>query len=207
MFGLNGWILGSDFFRDRSIILDLDHNVAAGVTETLAQRRTLERGSVQTWREPTLVKRLLAIDAARRPDFRPRLRTSKRNALEYHINAFDDDLRHAIGGASANWTDLSIASFCPGKPPTVPMYSEPANAFRSLDDQRWFLCSLFASQLVGQACHCVTASVRQMRAGTLGQVRLVGLLGSYYNTMHPSYLLLLLGLYRCSVFASFPCRQ
>ena len=35
-----------------------------------------------------------------------------------------------------------------------------------------------------------------MRAGTLGQVRLVGLLGSYYNTMHPSFLLLLLGLYR-----------
>ena len=35
-----------------------------------------------------------------------------------------------------------------------------------------------------------------MRAGTLGQIRLVGVLGSYYNTMHPSFLLLLLGLYR-----------
>ena len=76
------------------------------------------------------------------------------------------------------------------------MYSEPANAFRSLDDQRWFLCSLFASQLVDQACHRVTGSVHQMRAGTLGKIRLVGLLGSHYNTMHPSFLLLLLGLYR-----------
>jgi hypothetical protein len=199
MFGLNGWILGSDFFRDRSIILDLDHNLVVDVTETLAQRRSLERDSAQIPREPTLVKRLLEIDAARWPDFRPHLRTSKRDALEYHINAFDDDLRLVIGGASANWTDLSIASFCPDEPPAVPMYSEPANAFRSLGDQHWFLCSLFASQLVDQACHCVTGSVHQMRAGTLGQIRLVGVLGSYYDTMHPSFLLLLLGLYRLSM--------
>jgi len=200
MFGLNGWILGSDFFRDRSIILDLDHNLVVDVTETLADRRSRERGAAQSQREPTLVKRLREIDAARRPDLRPHLRTSKRDALEYHVDAFDDDLRHVIGGASANWTDLSIASFCPGNPPAVPRYSEPANVFSSLGDQRWFLCSLFASQLVDQACHCVTGSMRQMRAGTLGQVRLVGLLGSYCDTMHPSYLLLLLGLYRLPMY-------
>ncbi len=198
MFGLNGWILGSDFFRDRSIILDLDHNLVVDVTETLANRRSLERGAAQSRREPTFVTGLLEIHPVRRPDFRPHLRTSKRDALEYHVNAFDDDLRHVIGGASSSWTNLSVASFCPCNPPVVPMYSEPANAFRSLDDQRWFLCSLFASQLVDQACHCVTGSVRQMRAGTLGRVRLVGLLGGYYNTMHPSFLLLLLGLYRLS---------
>ena len=198
-FGLNGWILGSDFFRDRSIILDLDHNLVVDVTETLAERKRLERDAARSRREPTLVNRLLEIDAARRRDLRPRLRTSKRDALDYHVNAFDDDLRLVIGGASPNWTDLSIASFCPGDPPAVPMYSEPANAFRSLDDQRWFLCSLFASQLIDQACHCVTGSVRQMRAGMPGQVRLVGMLGSYYDTMHPSFLLLLLGLYRLPV--------
>jgi len=69
MFGLNGWILGSDFFRDRSIILDLDHNLVVDVTKTLAHRRNLERGSAQGRREPTLLNRLLEIDAARRPDF------------------------------------------------------------------------------------------------------------------------------------------
>jgi len=31
-----------------------------------------------------------------------------------------------------------------------------------------------------------------------GEVRLVGLLGSYYDTMHPSFLLLVLGLHRWS---------
>jgi hypothetical protein len=196
MFGLNGWILGSDFFRDRSIILDLDHNLVVDVTVTLAERKRLERGAVESQREPTLLNRLLEIDAARRRDFRPRLRTSKRDALDYHVNAFDDDLRLVIGGASPNWINLSIASFCPGDPPAVPMYSEPANAFSLLDNQRWFLCSLFASQLVDQASHHVTGSVRQMRAGTLGQIRLVGLLGGYYNAVHPSFLLLLLGLYR-----------
>jgi hypothetical protein len=195
-FGLNGWILGSDFFRDRSIILDLDHNLVVDVTETLANRRSQERDAARSQREPTLLNRLLEIDAARRRDLRHHLRTSKRDALDYHVNAFDDDLRLVIGGASPNWINLSIASFCPGDPPAVPMYSEPANAFSLLDNQRWFLCSLFASQLVDQACHCVTGSVRQMRAGTLGQVRLVGLLGGYYNAVHPSFLLLLLGLYR-----------
>lgn len=76
------------------------------------------------------------------------------------------------------------------------MYSEPAEAFKVLEDQRWFLCSLFVSQLVDQASHFVTGSVRQARAGTHGEVRLVGLLGSYYETMHPAFLLLVMALYR-----------
>jgi hypothetical protein len=41
MGGLNGWIRASDFFRDRSIILDLDHNLVVDVTESLASRPRL----------------------------------------------------------------------------------------------------------------------------------------------------------------------
>jgi len=198
MFGLNGWILGSDFFRERSIILDLGRNLVVDVTDAIAERKRLERDAAPVRREPTLVRKLAAMADARRVEYRPHLSSTKRDALNYHINHFDDDLRLVMRGSTSQWTSLSIASFCPSRPPTVPMYSEPAEAFRALEDQQWFLCSLFVSQLVDQASHCVTGSVRQTRAGTLGEVRLVGLLGSYYDTMHPSFLLLVLGLHRWS---------
>jgi hypothetical protein len=124
---------------------------------------------------------------------------STRDALDYHRISFDSDLRRVIGGDTATWTRLSIVSFCPGNPPRVPMYSEPARAFELLEDKCWFLCSLFSAQLVDQASHSATGTVRKVRAGTRGEIRLVGLLGSYWQTMHPAYVLLVLSLIRLPV--------
>src|SRR6185437_15366664 len=198
MFGLNGWILGSDFFRDRSIILNLDHNLVVDVTEALAQRKRLN-GESNT--EPTRPSDRLRFDNRTSTRFSSQSTPtiSTRDALEYHRISFDSDLRRVIGGDTAMWTRLSIASFCPGSPTRVPMYSQPARAFELLEDQCWFLCSLFSAQLVDQASHSATGTVRPVRAGTRGEIRLVGLLGSYWQTMHPAYLLLVLSLYRLPV--------
>jgi hypothetical protein len=165
MFGLNGWILGSDFFRDRSIILDLDHNVVVDVTETLAQRKRLD-GESNT--EPTRPSDHVRSDSRAKPRFTSQstLTMSMRDALDYHRNSFDSDLRRVIGGDTATWTRLSVTSFCPDNPPRVPMYSEPTRAFALLGNQGWFLCSLFSAQLVDQASHCATGTVRSVRAGT-----------------------------------------
>lgn len=76
------------------------------------------------------------------------------------------------------------------------MYAEPAAAFHSLPNSRWFLCSFFAAQLRDQASHFVTRQIPKGRGITGPNIVLVGLLASFWNVVDPAFLLLVLSLYR-----------
>ena len=134
------------------------------------------------------------VDSERRTG-RPSLTVSGVHPAEYYRAAFDRDLRRVIAGTGHPWVRLSVASFCPDWP-EVPMYADPAAAFHRLDDSLWFLCGLFVSQLMDQAEHVTMGCVSSVRAGTNGKIVLVGLLGSYWNVMPPTFLLLVASLYR-----------
>jgi hypothetical protein len=126
---------------------------------------------------------------------KPTLSATTLEPLEYLRTAFDRDLERVTTGTSHRHVRLSVASFCPDWP-KVPMYAEPARVFHGSDDSLWFLCSLFSTQLVDQASHYVDGVVRSTRAGTRGEIVIVGVLGSYWNVVSPAFLLLVLSLYR-----------
>jgi hypothetical protein len=124
------------------------------------------------------------------------LKTAEPDAVRYFRIQFARDLARV--GATATHMEparLSVASFCPDYP-KVPIYSGPARAFARLPEQRWFLGCLLVTQLAAQASHA---------KGTIyyfgPPAVLVGLLSSYWNIVHPRFLLLVLALYREAVEA------
>jgi hypothetical protein len=124
---------------------------------------------------------------------RPTLAFSGVSAREYRDASFERDVARVQAGDGHRYPRVSVASFCPDFP-DVPMYSEPGRSFQALRDSYWFLCAFFAAQLLDQASHHTTGSVRH-RAGTDGIPVLAGLLGSYWDVIEPGFLLLVLGLY------------
>lgn len=125
---------------------------------------------------------------------RPILAWSGIDAPTYRSQHFERDLARVLAKQDGPYTRVSVACFCP-EFPDVPFCSDPGRAFQSLSDSRWFLCAFFAAQLADQATHFVTGRVTQNRAGTYGQLILVGLLGSGQFVMDPTFLLLVLALY------------
>jgi hypothetical protein len=120
------------------------------------------------------------------------LAISEQRAVPYFRNAFADDLKLVTEAATnaEHPTSLSVASFCPDFPKD-PMFSEPARRFAGLREQRWFLSSLFVSQLACQASHSPGKSYYYGPPTVL-----VGLLSSAHSIVHPAFLLLVLALYR-----------
>jgi hypothetical protein len=119
------------------------------------------------------------------------LRTTDVDPVRYFRTGFAADLR-LVGEAGGDFQParLSVASFCPDYP-QVAWYSGPAQAFAQLAEQRWFLGSFFVSQLASQASHSMGVQYYFGPPSIL-----VGLLSSYWNIVHPGFLLLALGLYR-----------
>lgn len=112
--------------------------------------------------------------------------------IQYFRTAFANDLKLVTSAAAhaEHPASLSVASFCPGFPKD-PMYSEAAHRFAGLREQRWFLSCLFVSQLACQASHSQKMSYYYGPPAVL-----VGLLSSASSIVHPSFLLLVLALYR-----------
>lgn len=125
---------------------------------------------------------------------RPFLSASGISARAYRDCCFERDLAVVLAAESGPRTRVSVASFCPDFP-AVAMYAGPGRAFHSLPDSCWFLCAFFAAQLADQATHSVVGRVTRDRAGTGGNLVLVGLLASYWDVMEPAFLLLTLALY------------
>jgi hypothetical protein len=120
------------------------------------------------------------------------LTITDQNPAKYFRTTFADDLKlvaEAADGAG-HPIGLSVASFCPDFP-SAPAFSAPARRFAELPDQRWFLSSLFATQLACQASHSQGGSYYYGPPAVL-----VGLLSSAHSVMHPAFLLLVLALYR-----------
>ena len=125
------------------------------------------------------------------------LRTTDADPVQYFRNEFSADLRRVgEAGIDLRPSRLSVASFCPDYP-QAQWYSGPAQAFGQLGEQRWFLGSLFASQLASQAGYS-----RRVEYYFGPPSILVGLLSSYWNIVHPGFLLLVLALYREAVAAA-----
>jgi len=124
------------------------------------------------------------------------LRTTDVDPVRYFRTGFAADLG-LVGEAGGDLRParLSVASFCPDCP-RVEWYIGPAQAFSRLEEQRWFLCSFFVSQLAAQASHSVGVQYYFGPPSVL-----VGFLSSYWNLVHPGFLLLALGLYREAVAA------
>lgn len=124
---------------------------------------------------------------------RPALTASGIDARSYRAY-FERDLAQVVAAEGGPYARISVASFCPDFP-DVAIYAGPGHAFHSLADSCWFLCAFFATQLADQAAHSVLGKVERNRAGTQGNLVLVGLLGSYWQVIEPAFLLLALGLY------------
>jgi hypothetical protein len=125
------------------------------------------------------------------------LRISGSDPVRYFRTAFVNDL--ALVTAAADRMEparLSVASFCPSYP-EVALYSGPAQAFARLQEQRWFLACLLVTQLASQASYSKRATYYFGSPAVL-----VGLLSSYWNIVHPGFLLLVLALYREAVEAT-----
>ena len=118
------------------------------------------------------------------------LAITNRGGSEYFQETFRADLAGVAEAAADFPGRLSVASFCPHWP-GGPYYRLPAERFAELSDQRWFLTSLFVSQLASQASHSVHQPYYYG-----APVVLVGLLSSYDSIVHPAFLLLALALYR-----------
>ena len=121
------------------------------------------------------------------------LTVTSQDGRAYFHETFRAHLATVAEAAAGPPRRLSVASFCPLWP-AGPYYRLPAERFVTLPDQRWFLASLFVSQLAAQAAHSVHQPYYYGEP-----VVLVGLLSSYDCIVHPAFLLLGLALYREAV--------
>lgn len=130
----------------------------------------------------------------------PGLKKTDATPEEYWRSQFESDLlRVAHGvtiqfrGARGGCHRIPVTSLMPQRQPRAEIYAGVARRFRGLDEQRWFLGSLFVSQMAAQT---FPAEYYKGPAAVL-----VGLLGGYYSIQHPGYLLLVLAMYKEAVLS------
>lgn len=110
----------------------------------------------------------------------------------YYRLRYPDDLT-VVQHKSPSGRAISICSFVPDYP-DVPTFRDPALAIRGLDDYQSFMLAVFWEVLADQASYTVRHKELEPIPGRPHVPKLIGLLSTFHNNVHPCYLLIALTL-------------